>query len=92
MQSIDIHVPELSIAVEYQGQQHYEPVGLFGGEEGFLLTKARDEKKRALLKANDVRLLEWPYNAPITKTELIDRMAEMGIPVPEAARQGTADV
>lgn len=82
MQSIDIHVPELHLAVEYQGQQHYEAVDLFGGEEGFRLAKARDEKKRALLNANNVRLLEWPYDVPITKAELIDRMAEMGISVP----------
>ncbi|MCF6264467.1 MAG: hypothetical protein L3J24_12885 [Xanthomonadales bacterium] len=82
MQSIDIHVPELRLAVEYQGQQHYEAVDLFGGEEGFRLATARDEKKRALLNANNVRLLEWPYEAPITKAELIDRMAEMGISVP----------
>lgn len=82
MQSIDIHVPELRLAVEYQGQQHYEPVALFGGEEGFLLAKARDEKKRALLRANNVRLLEWPYDVRITKSELIDRMAKMEISVP----------
>lgn len=79
MQSIDIHVPELRLAVEYQGHQHYEPVALFGGEEGFLLTKSRDEKKRTLLQANNVRLLEWPYNAPITREELINRMVEIGI-------------
>ena len=82
MQSIDIHVPELRLAVEYQGQQHYEPVALFGGKDGLLLAKARDEKKRALLSANNVQLLEWPYDVPITKAELIDRMAEMGISVP----------
>lgn len=92
MQSIDIYVPELSIAIEYQGQQHYEAVDLFGGEEGLLLTKARDEKKRVLLNANNVRLLEWPYDAPITTTELIDRMAEMGVSVSGAAKHRIADV
>ena len=82
MQSIDIYVPELNIAIEYQGQQHYEPVDLFGGEEGFSITRARDEKKKAILNANDVRLLEWPYNASITMEELIERMAEIGVSVP----------
>jgi hypothetical protein len=82
MLSIDIHVPELRLAVEYQGQQHYEPVALFGGEEGFKLAKARDEKKRALLSANNVLLLEWPYDVPITREELIGRMADVGIPIP----------
>ena len=50
MQSIDIHVPELNLAIEYQGQQHYEPIALFGGLEGFELTRSRDEKKRMLLE------------------------------------------
>lgn len=82
MQSIDIHIPELDLAVEYQGQQHFEPIALFGGEEGFQLAKARDERKRALLNANKVRLLEWRYDSPITKAELMKRLAELGIPLP----------
>jgi hypothetical protein len=85
MQSIDIHVPELRLAVEYQGQQHYEPVALFGGEEGYRLAQARDERKRAMLKAHNVRLLEWRYDAPITLVELRRRMAEMGISVPQSS-------
>lgn len=80
LQSIDIHVPELGLAIEYQGQQHYEPVALFGGEEGFRSTQARDEKKRALLAANRVRLLEWPYDAPITEEQLKRRLSEIGFP------------
>lgn len=84
MQSIDIYVREINLAIEYQGQQHYEPVDLFGGEEGFLLAKARDEKKRALLNANKVLLLEWPYDVQITKAELVNHIAEMGIAVPVA--------
>ncbi len=83
MQSVDIHVPELDLAIEYQGQQHYEPVALFGGEEGFRLTQVRDEKKKALLAANRVRLLEWRYDVPITKAELVRHLSEMGISFPE---------
>ncbi len=83
MQSIDIHVPELGLAIEYQGQQHYEPIALFGGQEGFDLTCARDEKKRALLARNGVRLLEWRYDVPITRAELTSRLADMAIAVPD---------
>ena len=57
-QSVDVHVSELNLALEYQGQQHYGPVAMFGGDEGLALTRARDEKKRALLLSNGVRLLE----------------------------------
>lgn len=82
LQSVDIHVPELNLAIEYQGQQHYEPVSLFGGEEGFRSTQARDERKKALLAAQGVRLLEWPYNVPITEGELKMRLREMGASLP----------
>lgn len=82
LQSVDIHIPELGLAIEYQGQQHYEPVALFGGEEGFRSTQTRDERKRALLAANRVQLLEWPYDAPITEEQLKMRLSEMGFSLP----------
>lgn len=83
LQSIDIHVPELQLAIEYQGQQHYEPIALFGGEEGLEMTRARDEKKRALLAHQGVRLLEWRFDEPMTRARLVARLAEMGIVVPD---------
>lgn len=82
LQSVDIHIPEVNLAIEYHGQQHYEPVALFGGEEGFRSTQARDERKKALLAAHGVRLLEWPYNAPIAEEELQMRLSAMGISLP----------
>ena len=82
LQSVDIHVPELGLAIEYQGQQHYEPVTLFGGDEGFRSTQARDVKKRALLAANGVQLLEWPYDLPIIEEQLKVRFREIGISLP----------
>jgi hypothetical protein len=78
-QSIDIYIPEINLAVEYQGQQHYEPVALFGGEEGFNNAQIRDERKRTLLEANSVRLLEWRYDATITREALVLKLYEMGI-------------
>jgi len=82
MQSVDIYVPEVGLAIEYQGQQHYEPIALFGGEEGFELTCLRDEKKRTLLARHGVPLLEWRYDIPITRDELVYRLAELSIDVP----------
>lgn len=83
MQSIDIHVPELALAIEYQGQQHYEPIALFGGQEGLDLTQARDAKKRTLLARQGVRLLEWRYDVPITRTQLVTQLATLSIALPD---------
>jgi hypothetical protein len=83
MQSVDIHVPELGLAIEYQGQQHYCPIAHFGGQEGLDLTRARDEKKRVLLARRGVRLLEWRFDVPITKAALLSHLAKMAILVPD---------
>lgn len=83
LQSVDIHIPELGLAIEYQGQQHYEPVALFGGRQGFELTLERDAKKRAVLDRHGVRLLEWKFDVAITRAELVSQLARMGILVPD---------
>lgn len=45
-QRLDIFIPELKLAIEYQGQQHFKAVELFGGNEGYIKTKERDKDKR----------------------------------------------
>ena len=58
----DLCSPKLQTAVEYQGIQHYRPVGFFGGEEALTLRQELDEQKRRLCEENDVYLIEWPYD------------------------------
>ncbi len=82
LQSVDIFIAEERLAIEYQGQQHYEAVDLFGGEEGLISTQARDKRKRELLRLHDVRLLEWPYDASIHTAELRTRLSALGIRLP----------
>ncbi|MGO7018616.1 hypothetical protein [Rhizobium leguminosarum] len=74
-QSVDIYVPALRLAIEYQGEQHYRPISLFGGEQGFRATVARDERKKALLQANEVNLLEWRFDCQITAAEVREQLA-----------------
>ncbi len=64
---IDIFVPSLNLAIEYQGRQHYEAIDFFGGEEGFEKRQILDEKKRILLKEHNIKLLEWKYTIEMTK-------------------------
>ena len=57
-QRFDIYMPEINAAIEYNGVQHYEAVGLFGGYEGLKRTQLRDEEKRRKCKENNCSLLE----------------------------------
>jgi len=40
------------------GLQHDQPVEYFGGEEGYIKGKERDERKKKLFKENDSILIE----------------------------------
>ena len=56
-QSLDIFIPSLNTAIEYQGRQHFVAISRYGGEEELAKTKERDERKHLLCKENGVRLL-----------------------------------
>ena len=57
-QHIDIWIPKYRIGIEYQGEQHQKPIDFFGGEEGYLKNKERDERKKRLFKENNSSLVE----------------------------------
>lgn len=66
-QRFDIWIPELKIAIEYNGIQHYEPVSIFGGNDGFNNTILRDEMKREKCKKNNVKMIEVRQGYDIKK-------------------------
>jgi hypothetical protein len=55
-QHLDMLVPDAGVAVEYQSEQHYRPIDVFGGEAGYTATVRRDENKRSLCRLAGVRL------------------------------------
>lgn len=65
-QSLDLYIPSLRTAIEYQGIQHYLPVEFFGGEDALTQRQELDAQKKVLCEANDVRLIEWPYSVEPT--------------------------
>jgi hypothetical protein len=69
-QRLDIYIPELRTAIEYHGEQHYEPVEFFGGTEGLALRQERDRQKDALCRREGVRLVVWPYTRPVNEEEI----------------------
>ena len=70
MQRFDIYIPNLKLAVEYNGPQHYLPIDLFGGVDGLVETQKRDDLKRKLSAANNVTLYEWSYTRPVNDAEV----------------------
>lgn len=60
-QHFDFYLPKYDIAIECQGKQHYIPVEIFGGEDGFKKTIELDNIKKRLCKENNIDLFEYPY-------------------------------
>lgn len=76
-QVIDIFIPNKSIAIEYQGEQHYKAINIFDGERGLERRKYLDARKKALCEQNGVRLIEWKYTEPISTKLLLDKIEHL---------------
>lgn len=59
--SYDFYIPDQSILIEYQGQQHYEPVDYFGGESQFRIQQKHDRLKSDYAKDHNYKLIAVPY-------------------------------
>lgn len=60
--SYDFYLPELKLAIEYNGAQHYMPVDIFGGEETFKKQLERDKRKLDLSNENGIILFSIKYD------------------------------
>lgn len=57
----DFYLPTLNTAIEYDGQQHFEPVEIFGGEESFKEQQIKDNIKDSYCKKKGINLIRIPY-------------------------------
>jgi hypothetical protein len=55
--SLDIFIPDLSVAIEYQGAQHHEAFKHLGGDDELKKTQARDNRKARLCKEAGIHLI-----------------------------------
>jgi len=89
-QRVDIYVPSLELALEYQGEQHYRPISFFGGEAGLAATQIRDAQKRQSLERRGIRLAEWSFDRPITEQALTQLLGALEQPQSRASRRNSA--
>ena len=75
--SLDIYIPSLRIGIEYQGELHYLPVEIFGGEAGFRSLIERDKLKAKLCQKNNISLIHWKYDEVISDTCLKKKIYEI---------------
>lgn len=82
---LDFYLPQYNVAVECQGEQHYELVERFGGEREFLTTVERDKTKNECCKLNGVKLLFYTKYKNVegediycNKDDLLQKILEYG--------------
>ena len=73
-QRLDIFIPELNLAVEYQGAQHFKAVPLFGGVEGLKKAQERDKIKKLRCKQNKVTLIYFTYKENLSENLIMKKL------------------
>lgn len=74
---VDFFLPKENTIIEYNGQQHYYPVSIFGGEKTFLLQQERDFTLRQYCSENGIKLIEIPYNERKNISKILDKKLKL---------------
>lgn len=73
----DFYIPEYNILIEYNGIQHYKPIGLFGGEEHLKYRQNNDNIKKNYCKENNIPLLIIRYDDKDIEKTIKDFIAKI---------------
>ena len=57
----DFYLPKHKICIEYDGEQHFESIEHFGGDERLEDTQLKDKIKTKYCKRHKIRLIRIPY-------------------------------
>lgn len=85
-QRLDFYLPNKNIAIECQGIQHFKPIEVFGGDEGYNKTIELDVKKYKNCQQQNITLIyytnqtflnEIPQNSPIYKNNVFTDLSEI---------------
>jgi hypothetical protein len=52
----------MKYVLEYNGIQHYKPIGFFGGEEQYKKQIQRDKELKEYCLKQNIKLITIPYN------------------------------
>lgn len=72
---LDIYLPGRKLAVEYQGQQHFHPIKVWGGEQALRDLQQRDARKVEICRQAGLRLVTIDYTEPLTEEYIQERCA-----------------
>ena len=62
---LDIFIPKLNLALEYQGQQHFHPIKAWGGPPALECQRIRDKRKVEICISQNIKLITVDYSEPL---------------------------
>ena len=54
---------DIAYFIEVDGEQHFAPISHFGGEQSYLSTRYRDNRKETYCREHNIPLIRIPYYA-----------------------------
>ena len=69
----DFYLPKQKILIEYDGEQHFKPIELFGGKRNFMRVNKHDSIKNCFAVKNKYDLLRIPYVEYNTIEEVLSK-------------------
>ena len=68
----DFYLPKENMCIEFDGIQHYEAIGYFGGIDTFIATQNSDKAKNDYCKQNKIKLIRISYTDKNNIDEILD--------------------
>jgi very-short-patch-repair endonuclease len=70
----DFYLPDLNICIEYDGEQHFNSINYFGGNERYEFIKINDSIKNKYCIDNEIKLIRISYKDSIC--DILDSLKE----------------
>lgn len=70
----DFYLPDINTCIEYDGEQHYKPIKIFGGVKRYTLLKKHDEIKNKYCHKKGIRLIRITF-----KDNIYNMLSSIGI-------------
>ena len=79
MLPFDFYLPDYNICIEYDGEQHFHPMQMWGGYEKFIINQENDSIKDEYCKKHNITLLRLPYT--LSKEDIKNEILNILSPV-----------
>ena len=71
----DFYLPDYNLVIEIMGEQHEQPIKIFGGEEKFQKTICHDKMKRDYLQSHNIDILDiWYYDFKNMESIILNKL------------------